>query len=252
MEINLYLLFKNHVLAINVFFNILRMNSHVSNYTNMWSIYQECIRVIIDDYLPRQKNFQLNTNFEMKITNSEMANVNFDPIKMDDKPEDVLCNLVASLKNIRRNLVPDTSSARMIKLTNQMKRVSYLADIEYKFVLGLNYQHYMLGEKSLYMSLMKEYIDKFYDVFDVVDDLKPYFKTFGANEAGALRGYVRSKLEEVEKGYDVDGEKPPSADIIKWRLIFFKVNKILGAFIGMADDEKLKVVYTIMQTYLWA
>jgi hypothetical protein len=252
LEINLYLLFKNHILAINVFFNMLRLNSHVNNYQEMWPIYQECIRVIIDDYLPRQKSFQLNTNFEMNLLNNEMQGVNFDPVKIDDSPSDLLMNLVASIKNLRKNIVVDTSSSRVIKLANAMRRTSYLADIEYKFVLGLRYHHYLMGEKSLYMSLMKEYIDKFYDTFDVVEDLKPYFRTFGINEAAFLRGFVRSKLEEVEKDYDQDGDSPPSADIIKWRLIFFKINKILGAFVSMSDDEKLKVVYTIMQTYLWA
>jgi hypothetical protein len=50
----------------------------------------------------------------------------------------------------------------------------------------------------------------------------------------------------------LDADEPPTMQLIRWRVIFFKTNKLLGAFVSLDKDEKLKLVNTIMQTYLWA
>jgi hypothetical protein len=39
----------------------------------------------------------------------------------------------------------------VIARANEMKRTSYLAELEYKFVLALNYSQYPVGEGSSYM-----------------------------------------------------------------------------------------------------
>lgn len=157
----------------------------------MESLYKECIRVIIDDFLPRKKNFTLNPNFEMQLMRTDTKGVNFDPLTIDTTPQDMLNNLVASIKNIRKNIAVDTSSARIVQIANSMKRTSYLADLEQKFILALRFPNYPLGEKSIYFSMIIEYLDYFMDKFDVVDDLRVYMTVFGSTEAAALRGYVR-------------------------------------------------------------
>lgn len=60
-----------------------------------------------------------------------------------------------------------------------MKRTSYMADLEYKYVLALRYHNYPLGDKSMFFSLLKEYIEVFYDKFDVIGDVERYLHLLG-------------------------------------------------------------------------
>ncbi len=54
LEADLYMLSKNPVLTINVYFNMLRINSHPSHFQeSMWETYQTVIRLIINDFLPK-------------------------------------------------------------------------------------------------------------------------------------------------------------------------------------------------------
>ena len=137
-------------------------------------------------------------------------------------------------------------------VANEMKRQSYIADMEYKYVLALRFPVYQTGEKTQYFHTICEYIDQFFDIFDVVQDIKPYLELFGISEAAALRGFIRTKLDEEEANYNADNDEAPHIKFIRWRLIFFKLNKLLGAFSNLGKNEKLKLVNTIIQTYLWA
>jgi hypothetical protein len=40
----------------NVYFNMLRLNSNVHQYKEMWAVYLQCIRIIMNDFLPNPKN----------------------------------------------------------------------------------------------------------------------------------------------------------------------------------------------------
>lgn len=73
---------------------------------------------------------------------SDTKGVNFDPITIEAEPEEVLFNLIASIKNLRKNIATDGTSKRVMAIANEMKRASYLADMEYKFVLALSYANY--------------------------------------------------------------------------------------------------------------
>lgn len=153
---------------------------------------------------------------------------------------------------MRKNIATDQSSKRVMAIANQMKRASYIADIEYKYCLALSYPLYPLGEKSAYFETITEYMAEFVDRFDVVSDVRNYLHLFSSNEAAALRGFVRKHLDEEEGKYVATQDAPPSINLIRWRLVFFKLNKLLGAFTLLEKEEKLKLVNTIMQTYLWA
>jgi len=59
-------------------------------------------------------------------------------------------------------------------------------------------------------------------------------------------------LNEQEKTYDKKGEVAPSIMLIRWRIVYFKLNKLLGTYTSLEKTEKLGLVNTIMQTYLWA
>jgi hypothetical protein len=96
MESSLYLQANNWVMAINVFFNILRLNSHINQYNDMWDEYQKCITVICDDFLPKRKKYEMDPNLENQIAKAETKGVNFDPITIEAEPEEVLFNLIIS------------------------------------------------------------------------------------------------------------------------------------------------------------
>jgi len=76
---------------------------------------------------------------------------------------------------------------------------------------------------------------------------------FGHPESAKLRGTVRTNLDTEEELFAQEPEtRPPPMKLIRLRLVFFKLNKLLGAFAHLEKGEKLKLVNTIMQTYLWA
>ena len=106
------------VLSINVLFNMLRLNSNVHQYKEIWSVYQKCVRIILDDHLPK-------SNFEFKPTNESFANTdsgtnlnaNFEPISVDDKPEKLVRILYLSLKNLRNQTKNVDLSNKRLTLT---------------------------------------------------------------------------------------------------------------------------------------
>lgn len=59
MEASLFHASGNPVLTINVLFNMLRLNSNVNSYKEIWAVYRQCIRIILDDHLPKN-------NYEFK------------------------------------------------------------------------------------------------------------------------------------------------------------------------------------------
>lgn len=101
------LLANNHLMTINIYFNMVRMNSHINQYQDMWPVYKECIRVIIDDYLPNRVKHEVRANFEQQFLKVDAKGINFDPLTIEEEPEDVLNNIVASIKNMRKNIATD-------------------------------------------------------------------------------------------------------------------------------------------------
>lgn len=75
---------------------------------------------------------------------------------------------------------------------------------------------------------------------------------FGPEEAAALKAFDRSTLEDLESEFDPESEDPPNQKLIRWRIVHFKINKLLGSFTNLENAEKFKLVNSIMQTYLWA
>lgn len=133
-----------------------------------------------------------------------------------------------------------------------MKRTSYLCELEFKLILALNYSQYPVNDGSSYMIAIIQYLENFYDRYDVIADLKPYIKILTYNEIDVLRNLIRQKLETEEAAYSNNTEKPPSVKMLRLRMVDFKLNKLTGSFFNLEHHEKLKLVNTIMQTYLWA
>lgn len=146
----------------------------------------------------------------------------------------------------------DGSSKRILGLANEMKRTSFLTDLEYKYVLALNYNTYDVSEKSPFFDLIIQYIERFYDRFDVVKDITKYLTLFGNDEAAAIKAFDRKTLDEFELSFDPESDDPPDMKLIRWRMVHFKLNKLLGTFLNLENSDKFKLVNSIMQTYLWA
>lgn len=102
------------------------------------------------------------------------------------------------------------------------------------------------------MTTIIQYLENFYDRYDVISDLKPYLKLLQYSDIDVLRNLIRQKLESEEVAYANNTEKPPNIKMIRLRIVDFKLNKLTGSFFNLDPQEKLKLVNTIVQTYLWA
>jgi hypothetical protein len=109
-----------------------------------------------------------------------------------------------------------------------------------------------VNEASPFFELIVQYIERFFDRFDVIADVRKYLVLFGPEESAALKAFDRTTLEELEASFDPESENPPDQKLIRWRIVHFKINKLLGSFKNMENAEKFKLVNSIMQTYLWA
>ena len=215
----------------------------------MWKEYQQCIAIICDDFLPRKKKLELKANIEtlaFRGKEADIRGVNFDPITIEEQPEDVLINLIRSVKNLRRDIAVNEGSKRIMAIAAEIERTSFLAELELRYTLALNYEIFMVGEGTPYFDTMLEYLIKFYDKFDVVSDLRKYMKLLTTNESTILRAAAREKLDAAESAYDEEAEEPPSMTLIRWRIVHFKLNKVLGSFSHLENGDKLKLVNTIM------
>jgi len=150
------------------------------------------------------------------------------------------------VKNLRRDIAVNEGSKRIMAIAAEIERTSFLNELELRFTLALNYPVFMVGEGTPYFDTMLEYLLKFYDKFDVVSDLRKYMKLLTNNEATILRAAAREKLDAAESAYDEEAEEPPSMVLIRWRIVHFKLNKVLGSFSHLENGDKLKLVNTIM------
>ena len=66
--------------------------------------------------MPKVKNYEYKNNIDyvlmQQAETAKGGGFNFEPITFDDKPESVLQNLFSSVKNLRKNLVIDSTSRK--------------------------------------------------------------------------------------------------------------------------------------------
>ena len=88
----------------------------------------------------------------------------------------------------------------------QMKRTSYLSELEFNYVFALRCKGMQCGIGSNFFILMLEYIDLFYDKADVLEDLTPYLKLLNATDDVAnVRDRFRDRINQAEQ---TEGEPP--------------------------------------------
>ena len=185
-EASLFHASGNAVLTINVFFNMLRLNSNVHQYKEIWVVYQQCIRIIMNDFLPKQGpkfEFKAQPEFLDEKPSVQIANANFETMNVDEHPLKIVKVLYFSLKNLRKNISQiDTSQKKLLITSNQMRRTSFLAELELNYIYALHSKGFNVGAGSQFFLLMYDYIDYFYDKSDVIEDLTPYLKLLNADQ----------------------------------------------------------------------
>ena len=55
---------------------------------------------------------------------------------------------------MRKKIAVDLTDKKIVKKANEIKRQSFLNDIEYKFVFALNYEVYPVDEQSQYFKVI--------------------------------------------------------------------------------------------------
>lgn len=73
-----------------------------------------------------------------------------------------------------------------------------------------------------------------------------------STEISILKNSLRDLLDKEEEAYDPTKDQPPNLNFIRLRFVHFKFNKIVGAFENIEVKDKLELVNSIMQTYLWS
>jgi len=278
MEANLFHMSDSPVLTINVLFNMLRLNSNVHQYKEIWTVYRQCIRIIIDDHLPKQ-------NYEFKVVSDFTANesgasqaYNFETISVDDKPDKILRILYQSLKNLRKiTQNVDVTQKRLQMVAHQMRRTSYLAELESLYVYALRCKNMPCGAASPFFSLMQEYIDLFFDKSDVLEDLRPYLLLLNNTEdVNTICEMFKERVKQAETSEEEpatilnpDGKYAMnshlnqtveqdlnkcvvSLKVLRWKFVQHKISRALGLYGTMEDNEKLDLVNRIFSCFLQA
>jgi hypothetical protein len=104
----------------------------------MWDKYKECIRIMCHDFLPKRKKFEYKNNLEYQIFQGDTKGINFDPLTIEDIPFDILRNMMVSIRNIRKNILTEGATKRVLLVANSMKRTSFLGELEIKYIIALN------------------------------------------------------------------------------------------------------------------
>ena len=71
-----------------------------------------------------------------------------------------------------------------------MRHTSYLSELELYYTYALHCKTFVIARETSFFNLMNEYIDKFHDKEDVIENLKPYLKLLISPEDVA---YIKEK-----------------------------------------------------------
>lgn len=76
-----------------------------------------------------------------------------------------------------------------------MRRQSYLAEMELRYQIALMMPNYPVGAGSSFLLLLIEYIDQFYDLSDVVNDVQKYLVLLKQKDALAIVVRIEMRIE---------------------------------------------------------
>ena len=202
IEAEIFLQMKNYVMCIETYFGMLRLNSHIKHFVNMWTEYRQAICIVCNEYVFNHVGLDFKIEYERPIGKGDYKGVNFDPVQLDAVPEDILVNLFCSVYNLRQDLVTDHTQREIMEQAAEIQRTSYNAELEYKYVLALNYKQYPTGPDSSFFKTMQEFVNKFVDSCDVVGDIRKYLELLSEDDASIIRGTIKTKMETAEKDFE--------------------------------------------------
>ena len=169
----------------------------MDNYKEIYHVYQKCIRIVVDDFLPKTPyKFIASPEFLAVEGAQYNQNANFEAVTNDDRPVKVLKVVYHSIRNLRKNIHIDANNKRLQAIAAHMKRTSYLSELEFFYTYALHAKTFTISEGTPFFNLMNDYIDHFYDKHDVLEDLRPYFKLLtAAEDAQEMLDRMRKRLE---------------------------------------------------------
>ena len=178
---------------------------------------------------------------------------------VDEHPAKIVKVLYFSLRNLRKNISQIDMTQKKLQITaTQMKRTSYLSELELNYIYALHARGFNVGAGSNFFILMTEYMDLFYDKSDVVVDLRPYLKLLNADQdVDQMKERLMDRVQQHEEmENEVDGHAklsaPISLRVLRWRFVLYKVNRILGVNSLNSDDDKLDLVNKLFGCFLQA
>ena len=93
---------------------------------------------------------------------------NFDAVNAEDRPAKILKQLYHSIRNLRKNLSPDKNNKRLLLIAQQIKRTSFLCELDLYYCYALHCKQFTLTYGTPFFQLIFEYIDAFHDKEDVI------------------------------------------------------------------------------------
>lgn len=250
LQANLYYQSGNYLLGVNMLFSLLKINSNAQFYKEMPEIYTDVTRIIINNYLPSINydflkepvpNFLTEESFGAP--KGEFGSANFEPLTLDQKPTEILEILFYSIRNLRINTNQiDVSQRRLALLSIQMKRASYLAEMEFRYVYALKCPSQPVGEGTSHLNIILEYVENFHDQTDVVEEIRPYLTLLMQTDTKIIFNRIENRLKMIVKldseDREAKGKKEnvpfiASVKLLRYQFVAFKLFRIIGIYSGL-------------------
>ena len=81
----------------------------------------------------------------------------------------------------------------------QMRRSSFLAELDLRYVFALHCPIYQVGEGTTFQGLLIEYIENYFDKSDVLDDIREYLTLLKKTDAVALCSRIEFRVKQTEE-----------------------------------------------------
>ena len=114
IEAELFLKSDNLLDSINSYFKILKANSHLVNFREIWPTYQKCIRIILTEYIPKVLNFEYKPSLDYSLNYSSILTKPFDPITEELEPIPLLETLLSSIIVLKKNIIVDNPKTKAV------------------------------------------------------------------------------------------------------------------------------------------
>ena len=186
--------------SINAFYKILKHNTTLMGFKDLWDVYYRLVKLVMTKLLPSH-DFDFDQDLETMFFDASATyqHSNFDELKPDATLYEILRMTYHSIKNLRRVGNYDLTNRTASRNADLMRRTSYLLEIEIHFTVALHRIEPKATKQSMYFTTMCEYMDNFHSKFDVVSDLRTYLKLVNIHETGQeLHDRFKLRVEQSQ------------------------------------------------------